>query len=203
MPKLSVILPTTLKPYSGCAKDLPTKFERAIKSVMAQSFEDWELVIVSDGCDKAVELAKPYFYEYIPKIRLIQIEKQPTWSGAVRNVGIVKADGDYITYLDTDDYFGTDHLKTIAESLEDYDWIFYNDLRYKQGEFYENKCSFNKGMCGTSNVTHKKSLNVMWRDNSYLHDFVLIKDLMAASSNYAVTKTPQYHVCHLPNRYDI
>jgi len=202
MPKFSIILPVTLTPYKGCAKNLPQKFERSIKSVLSQSFEDWELVIVSDGCDKAVEIAKPYFYEYLPKIRLIQIEKQSIWSGTVRNAGISKASGDYITYLDADDYLGVNHLQIISDNIKDYDWVFYNDLRFKK-EFYENKCSFERGCCGTSNVTHRRSLGVLWTDNSYLHDFVLINALKQASEHFAVIQTPEYHVCHLPNRYDI
>lgn len=183
------------------------KIVRAIESVLGQTFTDWELIVVSDGCDKTVEIVKPIFYEYIPKIRLIQIPKQKTWSGAVRNAGIFKADGEIITYLDTDDKLGANHLQIINDNFGDADWVFFNDTKWNGKGFVENKCNMNvAGQCGTSNFAHKRSLGVYWNDDTYLHDLRMIQSLKRASSNYKVIPCGEYQVCHVPfgkNKLDI
>jgi glycosyltransferase involved in cell wall biosynthesis len=97
------------------------------------------LVIVSDGCKKTLEIVKPYFYEYLPKIRLIEIPKQKNWSGKVRNAGIFKAEGEIICYLDVDDVLGENHLQIINDNIKNYDWVFFNDLIWDGKEFVENK----------------------------------------------------------------
>jgi glycosyltransferase involved in cell wall biosynthesis len=177
---------------------------RAIESVLSQSFEDWELVIVSDGCDKTVELAKPLFYEYMPKIKLIQIDKQSLWSGKVRNTGIFKSEGDLITYLDADDMLGTDHLKIIDSAFNGFDWVWYNDYSYDKGiqAFNEHGISLVLGKCGTSNITHLRVLNVWWNNSTYKHDWIMIQTLKARSKNYAKIQTPEYLICHCPHLLD-
>ena len=61
-----------------------------------------------------------------------------------------------------------------------------------------------KGQCGTSNFAHKRSMDAYWTDSSYLHDFVMIRTLQAASSNYKVIPTGEYKVCHRPNpKFDV
>lgn len=205
--KFSVIMPVTLTPYKNCASNLEAKFIRAVESVIAQSFYDWELIIVADGCKCTKDVIMPYFIEYLPKIRLIEIPKQKLWSGSVRNAGIYKAEGEIITYLDADDLLGANHLKIINDNFGDSDWVFFNDLIYKFNAFFENHCNMDvKGQCGTSNFAHKRSMNAYWRDDSYLHDYLMIKQLQAMSSNYKVIPCGEYHICHrpgLPNKYDI
>ena len=196
-------MPSTLTPYKGCASGLEMKIERAINSVLSQSFEDWELIVISDGCQKTMEIVTPYVYDHLPKIRLLYIDKQPKWSGAVRNAGIFKADGEIITYLDVDDILGSDHLKIINDGFADNDWVYYNDIVHSKIGFVERRNELTLGQCGTSCVSHKKSLNVYWQSNTYLHDFVLIKSLIESSHNYSKIATPQYKVCHIPNQFDV
>ena len=117
--RFSIILPVCLTPYKNCASNLEAKLIRAIDSVLAQNYEDWELIVVSDGCQRTMEIVKPLVYENLPKVRLIQIPKQKIWSGAVRNAGIFKADGEIITYLDCDDKLGVNHLQIINDNFGD------------------------------------------------------------------------------------
>jgi hypothetical protein len=63
-----------------------------------------------------------------------------------------------------------------------------------------------KGSCGTSNFAHRKRMNAYWSDSSYLHDFVMIKSLLATSDNFDVIPCGEYKICHrpgLPFKYDI
>ncbi|MFM6993729.1 MAG: glycosyltransferase family A protein, partial [Sediminibacterium sp.] len=125
-------MPSFLGSYRNSASNLESKIERAINSVLAQSFEDWELVVIADGCEKTEIIVKPYVYEYLPKVRLLQIPKQKTWSGAVRNAGIFNAKGEIIIYLDVDDYWGTDHLKIVNDNFKKNDWVIFNDWIYNK-----------------------------------------------------------------------
>jgi glycosyltransferase involved in cell wall biosynthesis len=203
MYKFSIIMPSTLTPYKNCASNLETKIKRAIDSVLSQSFEDWELIVIADGCQKTMDIVTPYVYDNLPKVRLLYIDKQPKWSGAVRNAGIFKSDGEIITYLDVDDILGYDHLKIINDGFADNDWVYYNDLVSSKGNFIERPNELVLGQCGTSCVSHKRDLGVYWESNTYLHDFVLIKSLIEASHNYSKIATPQYKVCHIPNQFDV
>lgn len=205
--RFSIILPCTLSPYKNCASNLELKFIRAVESVIKQKFADWELIVVADGCNRTKEVIMPYFLEYLPKIRLIEIPKQKLWSGSVRNAGIFKAEGEIICYLDADDILGENHLQIINDNFRDCDWVFFNDLIYNFDAFFENPCNMNvKGQCGTSNFAHRRSLNAYWNDDSYLHDYMMIKTLQALSDNYKVIPCGEYHICHrpgLPNKYDV
>ena len=85
---------------------------RAIKSVQAQTFKDYELIVVCDACSDGTE-AEVRARGIVP---LIIDESSP---GAARNVGLDWADGEYILFLDSDDYFCTDQaLELIDEQLQ-------------------------------------------------------------------------------------
>lgn len=203
--RFSIICPSYLGNYKGAAANRDKKIVRMIESVMAQTFQDFELIIIADGCKKTVEICEPYFYEYLPKIRILEIPKQKTWSGLVRNAGIAKAQGEIITYIDIDDYFGANHLQIINDNFGDYDWVYANHYMWnpKQGKFLEYNTNIEvKGMCGTSSISHKRSMNAYWVNNGYEHDFVFINTLKKISNNYGRIPCTEYMVCHAPHGID-
>ena len=82
------------------AYNIETYIERAIKSVLEQTFENYELIIVNDcSKDKTLEKIQNFKEE---RIIVINNEKN-VGLGAVRNIGIAKAQGEYIVHLDGDD----------------------------------------------------------------------------------------------------
>ncbi|KJD35925.1 glycosyl transferase family 2 [Tamlana sedimentorum] len=90
----------------------------ALQSVMNQSYQDWECIIVDDGSpDNTEQIAK----EWLAKdIRFKYINKKNGGICSARNLGITKADGEFILPLDADDKIGSDYLKlTINEFLKD------------------------------------------------------------------------------------
>src|SRR3990172_406995 len=96
--KISIVTASFLGEYDYSATDRIAKFHRAINSFINQSYPNVELIVVADGCySTATELAK---YLPNPNIKLIQIEKEPLFSGNVRNTGLFFATGDYVCYLD-------------------------------------------------------------------------------------------------------
>jgi glycosyltransferase involved in cell wall biosynthesis len=185
--------------YRTAALNRDTKIIRAVNSVLNQSFTDFELIIVADGCDKTVEIIKKNITDL--RVDLYYIQRSKLWSGTPRNTGIEQAKGEFIVYLDIDDLYGKEHLKNINEGLKDYDWVWFDDVRFfpKTDEWYDNPCNIMQaGSCGTSNICHKRTLPYRWDHDGYAHDYYFIKHLMQ-NMNRAKIEGGEYYVCHLPN----
>jgi len=196
--RFSVVIPSYLGEYRNAAKNRNKKIIRAVNSVINQSFQDFEVIVIADGCEKTVEVMKQ-----IKDLRVSTylIQRLKLWSGSPRNAGIEQAKGEYIIYLDIDDLYGKEHLKNIDAGLKDYDWVWFDDVRYssKSDEWYENPCDIRKaGSCGTSNICHKRSLPYRWDHNGYAHDYYFIRYLMQ-NTNRAKVPGGEYYVCHLPD----
>ncbi|NMW20971.1 MAG: glycosyltransferase family 2 protein [Chlorobiaceae bacterium] len=107
-PEISVIMPTFNR-----ARYL----ENAVESVVAQSFDNWELLIVDDGSsDNTFETLNPYIERY-PHIRYMKHKNRK--SALSRNAGIQASFGRYITFLDSDDFYLENHLETRIDILEE------------------------------------------------------------------------------------
>jgi glycosyltransferase involved in cell wall biosynthesis len=79
--------------------------EEAIESVFAQTYENWELLLVDDGStDDSTQIALGYAARYPEKVRYLEHPgRQNLGMSASRNVGISEARGEYISFLDSDD----------------------------------------------------------------------------------------------------
>jgi glycosyltransferase involved in cell wall biosynthesis len=89
--------------------------EQAIESVIAQKFNDWELIIIDDGStDNSWEIIKKYSLH--PKIRTMHQEKKglPT----TNNIALRLSQGKYIMRLDADDYLDENALLVLSNILE-------------------------------------------------------------------------------------
>lgn len=201
--KFSVVVASYLGDYPNAAIHREQKFNRAIDSILNQTFKNFEIVIVADGCARTKALYQKY-YAGNSKIKLVEIEKQPLFSSGVRNAGIEHAAGDYITYLDTDDKLGQQHLQVIADNLSGYDWVWYDDyLMNREYRPQLNPCFLKYGKCGTSNITHKRILPARWKHAGYsFDDWGFIQELMKLP-DYAKIKIPEYIICHQPRRVDV
>lgn len=79
--------------------------EEAIQSVFAQTYDNWELLLVDDGStDNSTAIARRYAEKYPEKVRYLEHENhQNRGMSASRNLGIRNARGEYIAFLDADD----------------------------------------------------------------------------------------------------
>ncbi len=87
---------------------------RTVRSVLAQTCQDFEIVIIDDGSTDDYASALSTIQD--PRIRIIRQENQG--AGAARNRGVDEATGRYIAFLDSDDMFLPHHLETMAGLLE-------------------------------------------------------------------------------------
>lgn len=94
--------------------------EEAIASVLAQSIDDWELLLVDDGSsDQSSGTARAYAERYPGKIRYLEHEGHANRGmSASRNLGIDHAGGRYVAFLDADDVWLPERLERHLAVLE-------------------------------------------------------------------------------------
>ena len=83
--------------------------DRCIKSIINQTYKNIEVLLINDGSkDKSLEKLKEYEkkYDYI-----YVIDKKNEGVAKTRNLGIKKATGDYIAFIDNDDYIDSDYIE--------------------------------------------------------------------------------------------
>lgn len=193
--RFSIIMPSRLIPYNGSAKYLDQKIERSIQSVLDQSFTDFELIVIADGCELTKEIVSTRFTD--ERLVLLECKHKAVFDNLPRNTGIDNAKGEFMTYCDVDDFLGGDHLSIIDRNLKEYDWVWYNDFIYHE-TWIERACNIKTlGGCGTSNVTHKRSLGMKWDRPGYAHDFYFNQKLLNFRNSTKI-ETPEYFVCHVP-----
>lgn len=87
----------------------------AVESVMGQTYGNFEFLIVDDGSqDNTVERLEPYLQD--KRIRLFQQENQG--QSVARNVALAEASGDFICFLDSDNYWPLDKLEKQVRIFE-------------------------------------------------------------------------------------
>lgn len=91
---------------------------RAIESVQQQTYSSWELIIVDDcSSDETQRIIQSYLKKDV-RIQCIKNEVNMGVSGA-RNIGIRKALGEYIAFLDSDDEWMKEHLEECIQLLNE------------------------------------------------------------------------------------
>ena len=123
--------------------------EKCIESVLTQSYIDFELILVDDGStDLSREICEKYC-RLDDRIKLISQNNQGL--SAARNTGIDVCCGEYIMFLDGDDYLYKDALKNAMENIENSDiCIFQYEYVNENGEYmgaplsYKQKITMNK-----------------------------------------------------------
>ena len=91
--------------------------ENAIKSILNQTFTDFELLIINDcSTDKSIEIASKFAFE---KVQIIHHEKN-SGLAATRNTGIKKATSNYVTFLDADDLWKPHFLEKIFHLIQNF-----------------------------------------------------------------------------------
>ena len=111
-PLVSIIMPVY-----NCEKYLT----KSIGSVISQSYQNWELIIVDDGSkDKSVSIIESYV-EKDRRIRLYKNESEEHGPGIARNYGMEHIRGKYTYFIDADDWIEKDLLQdtvTLAEKMD-------------------------------------------------------------------------------------
>ena len=107
MPKISIIVP--------CYNQAQF-LDEALQSVLYQTYSDWECIIVNDGSpDRTAEVAQKWVEK---DSRFVYIYKENGGVSSARNLGIEKAKGVYLQFLDADDFLVKEKLALSLQQIE-------------------------------------------------------------------------------------
>lgn len=123
MPKFSIIIPV----YNS-----ERYLNKCIDSVINQNYKDYEIIVVNEGSQDG---SQDIMDSYGKKIKNIHIPEKNTFGPSYsRNVGVSEATGDYILFLDSDDYYESDLLFKLEGALDkDYDIVRFEIQYDKNG----------------------------------------------------------------------
>ena len=138
MKKVSVIVP-----FYNVEKYI----DKCLNSLVNQTLEDIEIIIVNDGSkDNSETIAKKYASKY--KNKIIYLEKENGGLSDARNYALPYATGEYIAFLDSDDYVEFDMYKQMYEKAKkenadivecDFLWEYPNERIESKGRNYKDK----------------------------------------------------------------
>src|SRR5690349_24747281 len=90
------------------AYNRPRVIPFAIRSVLASDFQDFELIVVGDGCNTETEAAVKSFAD--PRIRFLNLPANTGHQSAPHNKGVELARGEFVMFLNQDDMYFADHM---------------------------------------------------------------------------------------------
>lgn len=121
MPKFSIIIPVyNVEPY----------LRECLDSVLAQTCADWEAICVNDGStDGSLGILREYAAR---DGRFVVIDQENSGLSAARNAGIRAAKGEYILFLDSDDWIVQEALERLNNHIEGQDMICFAGQKYSE-----------------------------------------------------------------------
>jgi glycosyltransferase involved in cell wall biosynthesis len=125
-PKFSIIIPCYSEDKTTDHHFRGKTVQRAIKSVIAQQYPDWELILVDDGCSDGVtpDILKK-FADSDERIKYVYQENQNR--AIARNTGMDNATGEWLCWLDSDDEYSTHYLRELNQATIDFpDYHIFN-----------------------------------------------------------------------------
>lgn len=120
MDKVSVIVPVynAEKYISGC-----------IESVIAQTYKNIELILINDGSRDGSLCVLKKFERLYPEIITV-FDQKNSGKEAARNLGLDKASGQYITFLDSDDWIDADYVEILRSAIGNSDIVISGYKRF-------------------------------------------------------------------------
>lgn len=107
MVKVSIVMP---------AYNVEDYISASIQSVINQTFQDWELIVVNDGSTDQTQEIIEKFVTLDTRIQLVN--KENGGVSSARNKGLALARGEYISFLDSDDIYHFNYIKFMSDPIE-------------------------------------------------------------------------------------
>ncbi|MBR4905118.1 MAG: glycosyltransferase [Selenomonadaceae bacterium] len=114
-----------------------------LDSLLLQTFQDFEVIVVDDrSTDNSVAIVRDYSLKFGRRLTLTHTEKNSGGGGEPRNIGISLSNGQYLLFLDADDFILLTALETLYNAAKEYD----ADIVY-EGTHYVNRPNNNISLC--------------------------------------------------------
>ena len=197
--KLSVVIPVY---------QVEQTLNRCVMSILRQDVDDMEVILVDDGSpDQCPQMCD----DWAAKDSRIQvIHKANGGLSDARNAGIDVAKGEYITFVDSDDYIASTTylpLLRILEKHPEYDLLEYSCDRFQLQErefndieayWLESKAYLHSYAC---NKIYKRSLfkYIRYPKGKVFEDVYTLPLLLHETKTLATTNKGRYHYCYNPN----
>jgi len=159
---LSIILPV----YNG-----ELFLERTINSILEQDVDDWELIIVNDGStDKSGEIMEKYMAR---DSRIKGVSQTNRGLGAARNVGYHESTGEYVVFVDADDYLEPNYYRQLIFAAKKYksDFVvssYIRDFVQPNGHSHSETIHFKEQLLDMTQLKEECS-NWKYTYNIYIH----------------------------------
>ena len=147
MPKVSIIVPVfKAEKY----------LNRCIDSILAQTFTDWELLLIDDGSpDRSGDICD----EYAKKdIRIRVFHKKNGGVSSARNLGLYNVQGEYVTFVDSDDWIDVNTLNVCFSQIEIYDLDILQFSYTRNERKLGNVLDFESHVCTLKDYINEKKL---------------------------------------------
>jgi glycosyltransferase involved in cell wall biosynthesis len=139
--------------------------KRCLDSVCAQSYTDLEIILVNDGStDNSLNILQEYA-ESDNRIKVVNQENKGV--AAARNTGLRNATGDFILYVDSDDWIEKNMVQRMLELMEDADIVFCSSDHADSSEKVEKEDSqnieiWNQKKQQSEFMKHKRMTGMLW-----------------------------------------
>lgn len=140
--------------------------EKCLDSVVNQTYKNYECILVVDkSSDKSEEIAN----KYVKKYNWQKVYEENTGLAKARNLGVDKSNGDYIIFLDGDDYFEKDLLEKLNNQIKNEDLIRYQARDIINNTFVDYPEKNYDIMPG--NDAFEKIINFHYVENAWLYAY--------------------------------
>lgn len=188
---------------------------KCIRSILTQTYENFELILINDGStDKSSQICD-YFKNKDKRIKVINQHNKG--QSIARNLGIKISEGEYISFVDADDYIEKDYLEYLFYLIKKFD----SDMsvcntrdEYINGNFIDKSCEeecklypegaleimlYQKGFdVGPWAKLYKKNLfeKIKFPENKIYEDFYVSYRIVHKCNKVAYGKQAKYHYLH-------
>ena len=140
---------------------------KCLNSVINQTYKNFEIIVI---CDKNTDDSETIVDEYVDKYNNIKkIYAENTGLAKAKNIGVKHANGDYVLFLDGDDYIDKNLLSNIEKETKDNPEV----IRFQAREIGENTREYNeKGFATTNGIeAFSTIINYHYIENSWLYAY--------------------------------
>lgn len=176
--------------------------EECLDSLVNQTYPNMEIILINDGStDDSAKIINDYQKKYK---NIMVINSSNHGQGYARNLGLKKATGEYITFVDSDDYISLDMISKMVNSIKDSDIVICDmyEVINQQNIYYQHHFNFKNDQINfmlsnpgpVAKLYNKKVLKDVWfMENVYYEDLAFTIKLSLNVKKVAYLKEALYY----------